>query len=327
MLGSGFDCSSRSEIQQVLSMGINADRIIFANPYKSRSDLRYAQRLGIKKMTFDGSDELYKIKAIQPEAELILRIAVDDSSSVNILSNKFGASLRSVKHLCLVAKTLRLEVVGISFHVGSGATDSQVFSQAIQDARASFDQCIEAGHSPTILDVGGGFSTGTFELMSQTLSTAVDAHFSEEINVIAEPGRYFVESTFTLACNIIARRSVKSYDGTLSYMLYLNDGVYSNFMDCQLSKWQRQPRILLSAGQPSSAMEIEYTIWGRTCCGLDCVADVAHFDRLLDIGDWLYFEDMGAYSLCFSTGFNGYSTEQIVHHVSSEPAATALLAY
>jgi ornithine decarboxylase len=36
--------------------------------------LVYASEVGVKQMTFDNADELYKIKATFPEAELYLRI-------------------------------------------------------------------------------------------------------------------------------------------------------------------------------------------------------------------------------------------------------------
>lgn len=39
------------------------NRIIYANPCKTRSFVAHASRLGISQMTFDSADELYKIKA------------------------------------------------------------------------------------------------------------------------------------------------------------------------------------------------------------------------------------------------------------------------
>lgn len=36
MLGAGFDCASKQEIEQVLSIGVSPKRIIFANPTKGK---------------------------------------------------------------------------------------------------------------------------------------------------------------------------------------------------------------------------------------------------------------------------------------------------
>lgn len=69
VLGAGFDCASIGEIMKVLSLGVSPDRIIFANPTKTTSQIKYACKEGITKMTFDSEDELYKIKNIHPKAE------------------------------------------------------------------------------------------------------------------------------------------------------------------------------------------------------------------------------------------------------------------
>lgn len=68
-LGSSFDCASKAEIAKVLNLGVNPDKIIFANPTKLKSHIRYAAMMGVKTMTFDCDIELQKIKAIYPDAK------------------------------------------------------------------------------------------------------------------------------------------------------------------------------------------------------------------------------------------------------------------
>lgn len=67
-LGTCFDCASKAEINKVLSLGVSADRIIFANPAKPISHIRYAASVGVSTMTFDNETELYKIQKVFPEA-------------------------------------------------------------------------------------------------------------------------------------------------------------------------------------------------------------------------------------------------------------------
>lgn len=69
----------------------------------------------------------------------MLRIATDDSKAVCRLSIKFGAQLKACRGLLERAKELGLDVVGVSFHVGSGCTDPETYTQAIADARCVFD--------------------------------------------------------------------------------------------------------------------------------------------------------------------------------------------
>lgn len=70
---------------------------------------------------------------------LVLRIATDDSKAVCRLSVKFGAPLKACRGLLEQAKQLGLDVIGVSFHVGSGCTDPETYTQAIADARCVFD--------------------------------------------------------------------------------------------------------------------------------------------------------------------------------------------
>lgn len=155
-LGTGFDCASKQEIEQVLNIGVDPSRIIYAQPCKNKSYLRWAAGKGVKQMTFDNADELYKIRAHYPTAELFLRILTDDSSSLCRLSLKFGASLDCTKELLELAKELDLNVVGVSFHVGSGASDPLSFAKAVRESRFVFNQASEVGYELKALDVGGG---------------------------------------------------------------------------------------------------------------------------------------------------------------------------
>lgn len=333
-LGTGFDCASKAEIEQVLKLNIDPNRIIYAQPCKTNSYVRYAAAQGVKQMTFDNTDELYKIKKLFPDAELFLRISTDDSSSLCQLSLKFGAAMSSTDGLLALAKELGLNVVGVSFHVGSGASDANAFLEAVQDSRVVFDQAHAHGFNMHTLDVGGGFSSDTFEEMASVLSDALDEYMPANISIIGEPGRYYVSSAFTLATHVIARRTIEdAATGDKSYMIYLNDGLYGNFSSIMFDHQQPIAKVLRTDGRSyydtiageDSQDGTEYSIWGPTCDGIDRIAESIRFDHTLDVGDWLYFENMGAYTKCSATRFNGFSDAHEVIYVSSEAGARALL--
>lgn len=71
LLGAGFDCASKSEINNVMSHGVAADSIIYAHPTKSISYLNYSAEMNVHLMTFDSDDELYKIHKHFPSAEFV----------------------------------------------------------------------------------------------------------------------------------------------------------------------------------------------------------------------------------------------------------------
>ncbi|OJJ02381.1 hypothetical protein ASPVEDRAFT_53078 [Aspergillus versicolor CBS 583.65] len=327
-LGNGFDCASKAEIDMALQTGVDPSRIIYAQPCKTKSYLRHAANVGVKQMTFDNADELYKIKACFPDAELYLRILTDDSTSLCRLSMKFGASLDVARQLLELAHELELKVVGVSFHVGSGAEDPKAFLKAVQDARLVFDQAAEIGHELHTLDVGGGFTGETFEKFAGVLGEALEAYFPPHVRIIAEPGRYYVGTAFTLAANVIARRDVRDPEEASkdAYMIYLNDGVYGNFSNIIFDHQHPEPRILTCASQ-GGLEDVAYSIWGPTCDGIDVISQRSLLPGLLDVGDWLYFEEMGAYTKCSATRFNGFSDNHEVIYISSEAGASALLEY
>ncbi|KAJ1470196.1 ornithine decarboxylase 1, partial [Baffinella frigidus] len=137
--GCGFDCASKAEIQAALSYGISPDLIIYANPCKQASMLRYARSVGVMKLTADNVEELHKVAREHPFAEVVIRIAVDDSKSVCRFNSKFGAQPAEWDELLRTARALDLNVLGFSFHVGSGCGDLKPFADAVSSARDAFD--------------------------------------------------------------------------------------------------------------------------------------------------------------------------------------------
>lgn len=52
------------------------------------------------------------------------------------------------------------------------------------------------------------------------------------------------------------------------------------------------------------------SIWGPTCDGLDQVIDLVNLP-LMKMGDWIIFEDMGAYTIPVASTFNGFSLPKV----------------
>jgi ornithine decarboxylase len=90
--------------------------------------------------------------------ELLLRLATDDEKSVCSFSNKFGCPVRDAPELLELAKDLGLNVIGVSFHVGSGCGDKKAYSTAFKHATQVFAYADKIGMRPmTMVDIGGGF--------------------------------------------------------------------------------------------------------------------------------------------------------------------------
>jgi ornithine decarboxylase len=380
--GSGFDCASKGEMSMVLGLGVKPSDIIFAHPAKQPSHIAYAKSKGITKMTFDNEDELRKIAQHYPGAQVVLRILADDSASVCRLGLKFGAPLSSVRRLLTVAKELKLDVLGVSYHVGSGNGRAEAFADAVRDARTAFDIAASLGLKLRLLDIGGGFPGSdagvdlgeaetarnaaaaassaasasassssaadddsnpyakhpSFRSIATHVRAALTKHFPEGcgVDIIAEPGRFYAKSTHVLAVNIVGKRATEDEGGLgTRWNYYVNDGLYGSFNCVLYDHASAYPSFVLRAGgageldlsavkaaaAASSASAPVHTpavsvpshggsvfastLWGPTCDSIDKITDSALMPEL-SVGDWLVFENMGAYTIAGSCRFNGF---------------------
>lgn len=325
-MGANFDCASKNEIDTVLRLGFDASRIVYANPCKTNSFIRHAKNSNVNLTTVDNKQELYKLKKFHPECKVLIRIATDDESAQCRLSTKFGCSLETaLEELLPECKQLGITAAGVAFHVGSGAKDFNSIHQAVKQSRMIFDRASALGMPMNVLDIGGGFERETFEESSSMVQYSLEKYFPSEfvdqngIRIIAEPGRFMVANAFTLAAHVIARRDLDSGLDGMEAMLYINDGVYGN-LNCILFDHQHPvARVLKSQDQEAEKSdEYVFLIWGPTCDGLDCVSPRAILPKNVQVGDWLYFPNLGAYTSAATTSFNGLGGRALVKYVSSE---------
>eukprot|EP00698_Gefionella_okellyi_P011862 TRINITY_DN3154_c0_g1_i2.p1 TRINITY_DN3154_c0_g1~~TRINITY_DN3154_c0_g1_i2.p1 ORF type:complete len:364 (-),score=49.74 TRINITY_DN3154_c0_g1_i2:149-1240(-) len=322
-MGVNFDCASLSEIRTVLRMGVAPNRVIFANPCKLPSHIEFARTARVKLTTFDNEDELRKVKRLFPAAHLVLRIATDDSGAKHSqLSAKFGAKETEWAGLIQLAKELNLRLVGVSFHVGSGQSDARAYELALRSAHRIFAMAAEVGFQLNLLDIGGGFpGVDSDTLNIHAIASIVNPLLAElfrdpSVRVIAEPGRYVVMRTHILAVNIYARRVTAA-----QHVYYVDDGVYGS-LSCIVWDHQHPVPIPLArqTKQPcSQRATFRSTIFGPTCDSIDCIGK----DMLLpemDINEWFYFRDMGAYTAASACHFNGFLTDRFFYIDSQKPA-------
>lgn len=59
----------QSEISQMIKLGVDPSRIIFANPCKQSSHVVFAKKQGVKMIVFDNEIELHKIKKHYKDAK------------------------------------------------------------------------------------------------------------------------------------------------------------------------------------------------------------------------------------------------------------------
>ena len=132
------------------------------------------------------------------------------------------------------------------------------YKRAIASASTVFDEAESNGMQLEILDIGGGFPGSesdqvTFAEISCEITEALNVYFppARGIRIIAEPGRYFVTASQSMACNIISKRIVNK--GKESFMMYyINEGIYGSFLDRIVAQCNFYPKVLFSKTSSNS---------------------------------------------------------------------------
>jgi ornithine decarboxylase len=310
----------------------------------SDSLARADERLrAVQTMTFDCLDELDKVADECAAARLVLRIKADDPAAMVSFGHKYGADPDAEAPELLSAAARRgVEVVGVSFHIGSGAQTADAYVGAIGAARRVFDAAAARGLPPLrLLDIGGGFygrfdAAGAVELggVAASVNGALAAHFPPEcgVRVIAEPGRYFADACatmFTLVHTVKEKPPVASPPPRPSGHLaaaptpaapeprrsyYITDGVYGSFNGVVYDHGTVTARVLRGPGLPPPApaerdARTLSTVFGPTCDGVDLIykdCPMPHLRR----GDWLQCPNIGAYSIAGASAFNGLPVDK-----------------
>lgn len=135
------------------------------------------------------------------------------------------------------------------------------------------------------------------ELYPPSTEEEASDDLTECVKFIAEPGRYFVEAAFALCSRIYRVRIEESPDGSEAHRHYfIGQGVQGVFKDCILCGESFLPEPYALHPDRESRAAVLCTIHGPS--GEDY--DVVCRDYLLpplEIGDWLLFDRMGAYTL------------------------------
>ena len=315
-LGGSFDVASMQEFHTVHQFikklpakerqAFIWDRIIYANPIKPVETLRELDRYK-PLVTFDNHEEVKKIAKHAPNAGLALRLRVPNTGSMVELSSKFGALPGEAVELIEYAHKHKLVVEGLSFHVGSQCTNPTNFIQAIHLSAGIFAEAKSRGFELKLLDIGGGFpaaydeSVPAFSSLAKKINHEIDRLFPKSIEILAEPGRFLVASAGNAVSKIIGKafRNEK-----LCY--YVDDGVYHTysgiiFDHCtyHLKSFQKGPTQICA-------------VFGPTCDALDTISLAEQLPEL-ELDDYLYTENIGAYSAASSTHFNGFPPAQVIH--------------
>ena len=315
--GSSFDVASYNEFMQVYQYIKHFekqqkkyfvwDKIIFSNTIKDRLTLSKIKQYK-PLVTYDNIAEVKKLKEYCSTAGLVIRVKVPDTGSQVEMSTKFGVEPGEAMALIDYAFEMGLKVEGISFHVGSQCTNFDNYTQALAIASDIFRESRKKGYGLNLLDIGGGFpvpydpQVPEFAKLAGLLNSEFKRLFPEDIEILAEPGRFIAATAAILVAEIIgkARR-----DGKIFY--HINDGVYHTYSGVVYDHWIPNFHAFKQGDTEICA------VVGPTCDSFDKITLSAELPANLEVGDFLYTINIGAYGTASTTRFNGFDPAKIIH--------------
>jgi ornithine decarboxylase len=308
--GSSFDTASAGEIRSALATGADTSRISFGNTIKKPADIAWARGEGVNLFAFDAIEELKKIAAHAPGAEVYCRILVEAEGALWPLNRKFGCVPAMAVDLLIEAKALGLVPVGVSFHVGSQQLDPAQWDRAIAAARDVFARCAEAGVALRMIDLGGGFpadyapGVAGIEAYGAAITEAMNAHFGASWpRLIIEPGRYMVADAGVIEAEVllVSRKSAEEE----RRWVYLDIGRFGGLAETEGEAIRYRVEALDTVATATGPVILA----GPTCDSADILYDKANYRLPLDLkaGDRVRLHSTGAYTTTYSAiNFNGF---------------------
>jgi ornithine decarboxylase len=302
--GCGFEIASTAELDLLLSLGVNPAEVFYSNPVKSRDSIAYAAAKGVEWYVVDSADEMRRVFEVKPDAKQYLRIATPNIGSDWPLSGKFGAGAADAREIIAAAAKLGADLAGITFHVGSQCRNPENWRVALEKARSLFDIMVKAGLKPRLLNIGGGYPVRhvrpipSIEVIGAVVNEGLKA-FPDDVQVIAEPGRYLVSDAGYFVCRVLgtASRGGKRW-------MHWDAGLFGGVIEASEGL---KYRIRTDRSGPDTA----WTVGGPTCDSVDIVMRDEPLPSDLQEGDFVYIRNAGAYTTAYASQFNGFPLPEV----------------
>ena len=321
-LGSNFDCASIYELDRVLSVGVEPERISYGNTIKKAAHVKYAYDKGIRLYATDSKADLQNIAEQAPGSKIFVRILVQGSETAEWpLSRKFGCHPDMAIDLLVQAKQLGLEPYGISFHVGSQQKDVAAWDDALAKVKYMSDWMkYEEGIKLKMINLGGGFPTNYISEVNpiKVYADEINRYLAEDYadeedmpEIILEPGRSLVGGSGVLVSEVVLISRKSRTD--LTRWVYTDVGLFQGLIET-LGEAIKYP--VYTPKMETSTDAGTVVLAGPTCDSTDIMYEETNYKlpQELEIGDRIYWLTTGAYTNSYSSvEFNGFPPLEVVY--------------
>ena len=300
--GLGFDVVSGGELNKVLYVNADTNKIVFSGVGKTKKDLTYAIKNNIKSINVESLSELKLISKIVDELNTPVNIALRLNPEIKSKTHhyletgssesKFGIAKSDIaKCIKIIKNQNKINLKGLAFHIGSEIKDFSYFEKAInfmldQIKSLNVDKPIE------FLDVGGGLAIKYFD-KDKTLSIEefvkkVRKLVPNDINLIFEPGKSIIGNAGYLLSKVLYKKK---------NILIIDAGMNDHI---RTPLYEAKHNILPVRKQRKSRNK--FTVAGPICESAD------YFDKKfpynLSEGEFIVIGSSGAYGFSMSSNYN-----------------------
>lgn len=317
-LGAHAEVVSRLEYDLAIKIGVDPKKIIFNGPIKSQEDISLALDNG-SKINIDSIYEIdfikdYCQKNKEKQVKVGLRVNFDLSTDgISPISDgyevsRFGICLENGDLKSAISKLRAInnvEIVGLHGHFSTSMRSTESYAKITQGL-CNIAKKFELNNLEYI-DIGGGISgevpkslrkyAPTFDEYAETVCSILNnnfGHFEHEPTLILEPGISMVANVFLFVAKVIESKVIRNHH------FVVVDGSVHNIKPTLHNS--NLPMTVLRKRENSSNREKVFNIVGYTCMEKDYLAHKIHAE-LPQRGDYVIFENVGAYTIVFTPPF------------------------
>ena len=306
--GSNFDVATIYELDQLIRLGVEPERISYGNTIKKEKDIAYAYENGVRLFVTDSESDLRKLARRAPGSRVFFRILTESDGADWPLSKKFGSHPDLIYKLILKASKLGLEPYGLSFHVGSQQRDIGQWDNAISKCKYLFEAVAEKGINLKMINLGGGFpakyqaQAHDLETYAREIRRFLLEDFGEDLpEILIEPGRSLVADAGIIVSEVVMI-SKKARFNQYKWV-YLDIGKFGGLIET-LDECIKYP---IYCDKKGCAEEV--ILAGPTCDSMDILYEhhKYSFPHTMREGNRVYIFTTGAYTQSYcSINFNGF---------------------
>lgn len=314
--GTSFEVASLAEIrileeadyenQREGLIPFDFNRVLYSNPVRPEEYVIGALKAGVNWFVVDNIAEIEKVERNDRTANFYIRIIVSNENSTFPLTGKFGVTFDEAEVLIRYCAERKLNLKGVTFHVGSQCPNINNWVNGIKDAKKVFALMKHYGITPSFLDLGGGYPIQHCDPIPtiEEIGIKINEEIADlqDFRIVAEPGRYMIATAGHMISRVI---SINSRSG--KRWVYLNAGVFHGMIEPSIDDF----KINYSTIHGSDEM-VECAIAGPTCDSLDIVTKTQLLPKSLSVGDFLIQHNVGCYTTAYGTDFNGFPCPKMI---------------